>query len=52
MADPDAALADLIERGAELHQPARDFGDGTAGYRGGSVVDPFGNLIGVISRPM
>ena len=50
VADADEALADLERRGARLHQPARTFGD-DAGYRGGSVVDPFGNVLGVITRP-
>lgn len=49
--DAAAALARLLERGAHVHQPVRDFGDGSSGYRGASVVDPFGNVLGVIQRP-
>lgn len=49
--DADAALARLSAKGARPHQPVRDFGESGGGYRGGSVVDPFGNVLGVIERP-
>lgn len=49
--DADAALAHLVAHGAREHQPARHFSDPATGYRGGSVVDPFGNVLGVITRP-
>lgn len=45
VADVDAALKRLIELGARLHEPAADYGDG---LRLGAVVDPFGNVLGVI----
>jgi len=46
--DVDAALADLLARGAAGHEDVRDFG---AGYRGAVVIDPFGNALGVMQRP-
>ncbi len=50
--DADAALAHLIAKGgATPQQPARDFSEPGVGYRGGSVVDPFGNVVGVMERP-
>jgi predicted enzyme related to lactoylglutathione lyase len=44
----DAALADLLARGATLHEDVRDFG---GGYRGAVVFDPFGNALGIMQRP-
>jgi predicted enzyme related to lactoylglutathione lyase/uncharacterized damage-inducible protein DinB len=46
--DVDAALADLLTRGATVHEGVRDFG---GGYRGAVVVDPFGNALGIMQRP-
>ena len=46
--DVEAALERLTQRGATPHQPSREFG---GGYVGASVVDPFGNVLGVMSRP-
>jgi predicted enzyme related to lactoylglutathione lyase/uncharacterized damage-inducible protein DinB len=46
--DVEAALADLLGRGATVHEDVRDFG---GGYRGAVVVDPFGNALGVMQRP-
>ncbi len=46
--DVDAALADLLARGATAHEDVRDFG---GGYRGAVVIDPFGNALGVMQRP-
>ena len=34
--------------GATPHQPPRDFGEG---FIGASVVDPFGNLLGIMRNP-
>jgi len=46
--DVDAALGDLLARGATVHEDVRDF-DG--GYRGAVVIDPFGNELGIMQRP-
>lgn len=46
--DVDPALADLLARGATVHEGVRDFG---GGYRGAVVLDPFGNLLGIMQRP-
>jgi predicted enzyme related to lactoylglutathione lyase/uncharacterized damage-inducible protein DinB len=46
--DVDVALADLLARGATMHEDVRDFG---GGYRGAVVIDPFGNALGVMQRP-
>lgn len=43
--DVEAALAQLLELGAQEHQPPREFGPG---FVGASVVDPFGNVLGVM----
>jgi predicted enzyme related to lactoylglutathione lyase len=46
--DVDAALERLVALGATLHQPPRDFGEG---FVGASVIDPFGNILGVMRNP-
>jgi predicted enzyme related to lactoylglutathione lyase len=46
--DVDRGLADLVTRGATVHEEVRDFG---AGYRGAVVDDPFGNALGIMQRP-
>jgi predicted enzyme related to lactoylglutathione lyase/uncharacterized damage-inducible protein DinB len=46
--DVDAALADLLARGASSHEDVRDVG---AGSRGAVVIDPFGNALGIVQRP-
>ncbi|WP_432541514.1 VOC family protein [Kineococcus sp. SYSU DK002] len=43
--DLDAALARVQEMGATLFQPPRQFGEG---FTGACVVDPFGNLLGLM----
>ncbi len=43
--DLDAALARTLELGAVLFQPVREFGEG---FTGACVVDPFGNLLGLM----
>ncbi|WP_416967894.1 VOC family protein [Streptomyces sp. 4F14] len=43
--DPAAALTRLLALGATLHEPLREFGDG---FTGASVVDPFGNVLGIM----
>jgi len=46
--DVDAALSDLLARGATVHEDVRDFG---GGYRGAVVIDPFCNALGIMQRP-
>lgn len=46
--DVPATLQRLYDMGAREHQPARDFGEG---FVGASVVDPFGNVLGVMYNP-
>ena len=46
--DAEAALARLIELGATAFHPIQDVGDGV---RVAVVLDPFGNLLGVIENP-
>ncbi|MGB3328733.1 MAG: VOC family protein [Thermomicrobiales bacterium] len=46
--DVPATLARLEEMGATLHHPPRDFGDG---FIGASVIDPFGNILGIMHNP-
>lgn len=44
----DAAYKKLIELGATKHENVHDVGDGV---RVGTLVDPFGNILGVIENP-
>lgn len=46
--DADAALVQLVEMGATSHESVTDVGDG---IRLGAVLDPFGNVLGVIYNP-
>lgn len=46
--DADAALARLLKLGAREHGPVRDVG---GGIRVASVLDPFGNVFGIIENP-
>jgi predicted enzyme related to lactoylglutathione lyase len=48
VADADAALARLTDAGGRPHMPVRDVGDG---IRVASVLDPFGNVLGLIQNP-
>ena len=43
--DLDAAIVRTLELGATLFQPAREFGEG---FTGASVVDPFGDVLGLM----
>lgn len=47
--DAEAALTDLLARGATEHETLRDFG---GDYRGAVVIDPFGNAVGIMQRPV
>jgi predicted enzyme related to lactoylglutathione lyase len=48
VADIDAALAELLKRGATIHTPVQDVGEG---IRLGTVRDPFGIVVGIIENP-
>jgi hypothetical protein len=47
--DLDATVARLVSMGAEVHHPITPRGD--TGFVTASVVDPFGNVLGVMSNP-
>jgi len=46
--DADSAYARLLEMGARPHAPIQDVG---GGVRIGSVLDPFGNVFGIVENP-
>ncbi|HYO30690.1 MAG TPA: VOC family protein [Thermomicrobiales bacterium] len=46
--DVEASLDRLLSMGATPHQPPRDFGEG---FIGASVIDPFGNILGIMDNP-
>lgn len=46
--DAPAAYARLLELGAKEYRPIQEVGHG---IRVGSVVDPFGNVVGLIENP-
>ena len=46
--DADAALARLLARGARPHEEVQDVG---GGIRVAAVLDPFGNVLGIIENP-
>ena len=48
VSDCEAALKRLLELGASSHSPVQDVGDS---IRVASVIDPFGNVLGVIENP-
>ena len=48
--DLPAAVDRLVALGATVHEPLREHGDGE-GFATASVVDPFGNVLGVMSNP-
>ncbi|MGY4395468.1 putative enzyme related to lactoylglutathione lyase [Sphingomonas sp. UYAg733] len=43
--DVEAAMAGFLGKGAVMHESIRAFGDG---FVAGSVVDPFGNVVGLM----
>jgi predicted enzyme related to lactoylglutathione lyase len=47
--DVPAALDGLLSMGAKPHQPVTDWGP--AGFVTASVVDPFGNVLGIMYNP-
>ncbi|MGC4190738.1 MAG: VOC family protein [Thermomicrobiales bacterium] len=46
--DVPVTLARLEAMGATIHHPPRDFGEG---FIGAAVVDPFGNILGIMHNP-
>ena len=46
--DAQASYDRLIELGAAPHQPPRNFGEN---FVGAAVVDPFGNILGIMQNP-
>ncbi|MBH0777218.1 VOC family protein [Nocardia bovistercoris] len=48
--DLDGTVARLLEMGATEYQPITAQGDGE-GFVTASVIDPFGNLLGVMTNP-
>jgi len=48
VADADAALAQLLDRGGQPHAPVTDVG---GGIRVASVLDPAGQVLGIIENP-
>lgn len=49
VADAAKALVNLVEAGATMKSPATEVGDG---IYVGTVIDPFGNELGVIENPI
>ncbi|MBB3674952.1 VOC family protein [Modestobacter versicolor] len=48
--DLPAAIEQLVALGATAHEPLTEHGDGS-GFATASVVDPFGNVLGVMVNP-
>ncbi|MDL4812643.1 VOC family protein [Actinomadura opuntiae] len=48
--DLEAAVERLVAMGARIHEKITERGDGT-GFATASVVDPFGNVLGVMTNP-
>ncbi len=48
VADIEAAFARLVELGATPHAAMMDVGDG---IKVADVIDPFGNIVGIITNP-
>lgn len=49
--DLQAALDRLVSLGAKEHEPITQRGDGTKGFATASVIDPFGNILGIMYNP-
>jgi predicted enzyme related to lactoylglutathione lyase len=45
----DSALKKLVDHGAQIHEEIQDVG---GGIKVASVLDPFGNIIGIIENPV
>lgn len=48
--DLEGAVARLVSMGARVHEGITERGEGT-GFATASVVDPFGNVLGVMTNP-
>ena len=48
--DLKASLDQLIEHGARLHQPITDHSGGKGDFVIASVIDPFGNIFGIMTN--
>jgi predicted enzyme related to lactoylglutathione lyase len=48
--DLEAAVGRLVSMGATVHEKITERGEGT-GFATASVVDPFGNVLGVMTNP-
>ena len=48
--DLESELQRFLDHGATLHEPITERGNNT-GFRTAAVVDPFGNLIGIMNNP-
>lgn len=46
--DVQGTLDRLVSLGARPHHPPRDFGEG---FVGATVIDPFGNVLGIMYNP-
>lgn len=46
--DAEATVDDLVSRGATIFEPPTVRGEG---WTSGAVVDPFGNILGLIQNP-
>lgn len=46
--DAAAAVAKLVEMQATIHEPLKDVGEG---IKVAAVLDPFGNIFGIIENP-
>ena len=46
--DAEAVVSALIEKGARVHSPVRDVG---GGIKVATILDPFGNHIGILENP-
>lgn len=49
--DVQATFDNLISLGATEYEPVTVRGDGTRGFVTASVVDPFGNILGIMTNP-
>ena len=49
--DVQATFEQLIAMGATEYEPVTVRGDGTKGFVTASVVDPFGNILGIMRNP-
>jgi predicted enzyme related to lactoylglutathione lyase len=48
VANAEEAFRDLVQKGARAHSPVKEVG---GGIRVATVMDPFGNMLGIIENP-